>query len=255
MLRFRITVVTFLVLILTILMLNHFYALSLSYLIIPFLFIITSLTLAAFLVNSQFYVRTICKVPNDKNEIAITFDDGPDKVITPQILNILEKYNVPSMFFCIGEKAKENKELLLQIHQAGHLVGNHSFSHAKRFDLYTRKKMIEEFNKTNNNIFRIIGEKPVYFRPPYGVTNPTMRQALKKFDLITIGWSLRSFDTIKSKEKALKRVLKKIKSGDIVVFHDNVPITPQVIEAFIPVIINKGFKIVRLDHLINQKSI
>ena len=212
--------------------------------------------MASFMVNSQFYIKAICNIPNNNNEVVITLDDGPEKIITPKILEILNKYNITATFFCIGEKAESNPELLLQIKNAGHLIGNHTFTHSKWFDFFSSKKMIEEFDKTNNSIYKITGNMPVYFRPPYGVSNPTIKSALKKFNFVTIGWSLRSLDTvIKSKEKVLNRLLKRVKSGDIILFHDIVPNSPEIMDEFIATIIRKGFKIVSLDHLLNQKHI
>ncbi|OIP05385.1 MAG: hypothetical protein AUJ97_00965 [Bacteroidetes bacterium CG2_30_32_10] len=255
MLRYKVTLTIFLVLLITVGLLNYLFSISLLYLLIPIVLYISTLIIASFVVNSQFYVHTICAKANTNNEIAITFDDGPNKEITPKILDILHKNNVLATFFCVGKRVIENKDVLLQIHQAGHLIGNHTYSHSKWFDLFSARKMANEFDNTNKSIFQIIGTKPVYFRPPYGVTNPTMKRPLRNFNFISIGWSLRSLDTvIKSKENVIERVVKKVKSGDIILFHDTVPHTPQIIDVFITTVISKGFKIVRIDDLINKKA-
>jgi len=255
MLRYKITLTIFLILLIILGLLNYLFSIGLLYLIIPILLYISTLIIASFVVNSQFYIQTICSKANTNNEIAITFDDGPNKEITPKILEVLHKKNVLATFFCVGKRVYENKNILLQIHQAGHLIGNHTYSHNKWFDLFSAKKMANEFDNTNKSIFQITGRKPVYFRPPYGVTNPTMKRALKNFNFISIGWSLRSLDTvINSKEKVIKRVIRRVKSGDIILFHDTIPNTPEIVDVFITTVISKGFKIVRLDDLINRKT-
>jgi len=256
MLRYKITLIIFIFLSLTVLLLNLFCCISQLFLIFPFVFLLTVLITASFVIKSQFYLRAICKGSKNNQEVALTFDDGPDKAITPKILEILKKYDVHATFFCIGKKINGNQDLLLKIHRAGHLIANHTYSHSRLFGFITLKKMIEELEKTNESIFQITGEKPIYFRPPHGVTNPTIKHALQKFSFTTIGWSIRSFDTvISSKEKVLKRVLQKVKSGDIILFHDTVNNCPENIDGFISAILNKGFKILRLDHLINKKSV
>lgn len=234
---------------------NYYFSISLLFLTIPIMLYISALVIASFFVNSQFYIETICFKANTKNEIAITFDDGPDKEITPKILEVLKKHNVLAAFFCVGNRINDNKDILLQIHQAGHLIGNHTYSHSKWFDLFSSKKMFKELEETNNSIFQIIENKPIYFRPPYGVTNPTIRSALKNSNFIAVGWNLRSLDTIiKSKEKVLERLIKRVKSGDIILFHDTIPKTPEIIDIFITTVISKGFKIVRVDNFINKKA-
>ena len=255
MLRYKVTLTIFLVLMITVGLLNYLFSISLLYLLIPIVLYISTLIIASFVVNSQFYVHTICSKANTNNEIAISFDDGPNKEITPKILDVLHKNNIFATFFCVGKRVIENKDVLLQIHQAGHMIGNHTYSHSKWFDLFSAKKMANEFDNTNKSIFQIIGTKPVYFRPPFGVTNPTMKRALRNYNFISIGWSLRSLDTvIKSKENVIERVVKRVKSGDIILFHDTVPITTEIIDVFITTVISKGFKIVRLDDLINKKT-
>ncbi len=256
MLRYKITLIVFFVLLILVFLLNFLYSISLLFLILPILFLLTVLITASFVINSQFYIRTICNISNSNNEIALTFDDGPEKENTPAILEVLKKYHIFATFFCIGEKINKNPEILLQTHQAGHQIGNHTFTHDFWFDLFSTRKMIGEIEKTNIRIMEITGEKPLFFRPPYGVTTPTMKRALKKFNLLSIGWGVRSLDTVtKSKKKVQNRVLSKIKSGDIIVFHDSVTNTPDILNNLIPAITGKGYKIVRLDQLINHNQI
>jgi len=231
---------------LVILLFQHSF--SLFYLFIPFIVLLIILITASFYVNSQFFIKTICRIPAEKKEIILSFDDGPDPVITPMILGVLKKYNVTAVFFCIGKKAALQPDLVAEIKNNGHLIGNHSYSHAKWFDFLSPARMAEDIKRADNVLTKITGNKVIYFRPPYGVTNFAVKKALKNFKYLNIGWSLRSFDTITtSKEKTLDKLKKQLKAGYIVLFHDNIAITPSILEEFIGYLHVNGFKIASLD--------
>jgi peptidoglycan-N-acetylglucosamine deacetylase len=233
------------------------------YLFLPwkgiFIIIITGLFLAHLVycsayICSQAYIKTLCKADTNQKKIAITFDDGPDQKITPQVLSILEKHNAKATFFCIGKHIEANKELLKEIDKKGHLIGNHTWSHDRWFDLFSSKKMHADIEKTNGLIFETINKKTNLFRPPYGITNPGLKRALKKFNFNTIGWSIRSFDTVKNTEQTLKRVKKELSTGDIILFHDNREHIVDILDSFLEYAKNENYEIVPLDELLNIKA-
>lgn len=203
-------------------------------------------------VCSNFYIKTICKGNNQTNSISITFDDGPNPNTTPKILDILKENQIKACFFCIGKNAEINSELIKRIDNEGHIIGNHTYSHSSNFDLFSSSKMKKEIINTTSIINGIINKEVQYFRPPFGVTNPNLAKALKKTNLISIGWSLRSLDTTSKGNitKTIKR-LEKIKAGDIVLLHDNITEAPEILEKFITIVKSKDLKFVRLDELIN----
>ncbi len=233
------------------------------YLFLPWkgiFFIIISLLFLVYLVScsanicSQAYIKTLCKADTNQKKIAITFDDGPDPKITPQVLSILDKYNAKATFFCIGNHIEKNIELLKEIDKKGHLIGNHTWSHNRWFDLFSSKKMQADIEKTNGLIFETINKKAKLFRPPYGVTNPALKRALKKLDFQTVGWSIRSFDTVKSTEKTLKRIKKGLTTGDIILFHDNREHIVDILDSFLEYAKSENYEIVALDKLLNIKA-
>ncbi|MCD4793433.1 MAG: polysaccharide deacetylase family protein [Bacteroidales bacterium] len=171
-------------------------------------------------------------ISEDKSKIHLTFDDGPDPNTTPKILKVLKKYNKKATFFCIGEKIEKHPEILKQIAEQGHEIGNHSYSHSYYFDFFRTSKVIKELDKTNKLIKKISGKDCIIFRPPFGVTNPNIAKAVKKLNLETIGWSIRSLDTVKDKKTVLKR-LEKAKPGNIVLFHDTKTNTVEILEEFL----------------------
>ncbi|MFW5793105.1 MAG: polysaccharide deacetylase family protein [Bacteroidota bacterium] len=214
---------------------------------------IAVLSWASININSQFYLKTICRNKSNVNKIAITFDDGPDPDKTTKILDILNDYNAKASFFIIGEKAKSRPELVRQISDSGHLIANHSYSHSFVFPVMSAKKIQREIKETQDIIEDISGKNCIYFRPPFGVTNPLIARAVKKLKLTTIGWSIRSFDTTgKSSEKIFYRIRKRINGGDIVLLHDTGDNTLEVLKLLLEFLNKKQIKAVRVDELIDE---
>ena len=208
------------------------------------------LVLGSIFIQWNFYLFSYSHGDRNSPEIAITFDDGPDEKITPEILSILEKHNIKAAFFCIGEKIEKHPDLFKSIVHKGHITGNHSYSHSFWFDFYSSRRMEEEISRTDELIYELSGKKPKFFRHPYGVTNPMLRKALKRTGHQPVSWSLRSNDTVKRPEKVLLSVIKKLKNGDIVLFHDSMPETPGLVEQFIIHVKNRNIRFVGLEELL-----
>ncbi len=198
----------------------------------------------------NFYLKAIHKGNPDEAKVALTFDDGPSEETSAMLLEILDKHQIKAAFFCIGSKIKKNKHIVKSIHQKGHLIGNHSWSHAFLFDLYLPGKMVREIKKTDTLIEEITGYGVKVFRPPYGVTNPILSRILKKTGHTVVGWSLRTFDTTNSKQKVLRRIETRIRNGDIILLHDGNKETLKLLDDAILMIRGKGIKIIRLDELL-----
>lgn len=206
-------------------------------------------------IDSQFYTWAICNGSVEKPQIAISFDDGPLPQYTPSILATLEKDKVPACFFCIGKNIHVYPELTKEIVKQGHIIGNHSFSHDAMFDLYSASRMQRELEETNELIFKATGKAVRFFRPPYGVTNPNLASAIKKTGMTTIGWNIRSLDTVAKDENILlEQLLKQVRPGAIVLFHDTMAITDRILPRFIVGVREKGMEIVPIDQLINENA-
>jgi peptidoglycan-N-acetylglucosamine deacetylase len=206
-------------------------------------------------ISAQFFVPARFKGSRESGAIALTFDDGPLPGKTEMILKILQEHQASAAFFCIGNRIEKNPELLKQIHDAGHVIGNHSFSHSSTFDLQPSAKMIDELKSTAVAIEKTIGMKPRFFRPPYGVTNPNLAKAIRSGNYLTVGWSIRSFDTMaKDQQKLFKRVTKHLEAGDVILFHDYCDITIQMLPSFLNHIKKIGLKVVRIDQLLNEPA-
>ncbi len=210
---------------------------------------VSLLVLGTIFIRWNFYIRSLNKSKNPKL-VALTFDDGPAGQ-TSMILDILKAEGVEAAFFSIGKNAAAHPELVKRWDAEGHVVGNHSYDHGFNFDWKLSKNMAKELDQTNDTIRSLIGKMPKLFRPPYGVTNPNLAKAVKRTGMHSIGWSLRSFDTIaKDPKELLERILLKVQGGDIILLHDSVPVTKEILTGLIKGVRQKGYTFARVDKML-----
>ena len=204
--------------------------------------ILTYLIIGIFDIRQNIYVKSINSVR--EGNICLTFDDGPDPTMTPKILEILTRHHVKGTFFLIGENVLANPELVKQISDEGHSIGNHTYYHKTIFPISSENKITEEIKKTNQLLEQITSKKIIFFRPPFGITNPNIKKTLKKLEMTSVGWDVRSLDTItKDAEKLSNRVINGInKGGSIILFHDRCASTLEILENIIIYCHEKGLK-------------
>jgi len=190
-----------------------------------------------------------------KNEIAITFDDGPHPEFTPKVLGLLKANNVKGTFFCIGKHIELHPELFKRIISEGHTVGNHTFNHENNFGFIKTKEVVKELETTNAIINKIAGLKVKLFRPPFGVTNPRIKRAVKIVDLQSIGWSVRSLDTTsRSKNAIIKSIENSIEKGDVILLHDTSEKSVEILEQLLLFLKQNKLESVTIDSLFNIKA-
>ncbi len=201
-----------------------------------YLFLVGSIWLifsiiCSFHIQSGAYINTIVAGSNDSDYIYFTFDDGPT-ANTFQIIEVLDRYNVKATFFITGKNAEMNPEIVKKLSEKGHCIGNHSYSHKSWLPILPVRKIRKEIAKTQSIITDISGISPRFFRPPFGVTNPLIAKALNPFSLKTVGWNIRSLDTIiKDPDQLINRIRKRLKPGSIVLLHDTSPHIGKVLDA------------------------
>lgn len=190
-----------------------------------------------------------------KNQVAITFDDGPHPEFTPQVLELLKTYQAKATFFCIGKHIEMHPELFKTVIAEGHSVGNHTYSHSNNFGFFSTEKVISELNHTNQIAETVSNLKLQLYRPAFGVTNPNIKKALQVTGLSSIGWSKRSLDTTNlSQEKVLERVTKNLKKGDVILLHDSSEKTVAVLEQLLLFLQQTNMEAVTIDSLFNIKA-
>src|ERR1700761_4485040 len=150
--------------------------------------------------------------------IYLTFDDGPIPIVTPLVLNILERYNAKATFFCIGDNVRKHPDVFEQVKNAGHAIGNHTYNHLKGWKTEDQT-YLDNFSKADELLHTNL------FRPPYGRIKKSQVKLLTeaKPDLEIVMWDIlsRDYDQKLKPETCLKNVLKHTGNGSIVLFHDS----------------------------------
>lgn len=160
-------------------------------------------------------------VAKRRNEVALTIDDGPEPSVTPQVLDILDSFNVKATFFCIGNKVAQHPELCREMIRRGHAIENHSQAHKHYFSLLGLAGFTKEIQAAQETIFSITGVRPKFFRAPAGLRNPFLEPVLNRLDLRLTSWTVRGFDTqVKDAEKVKNKLLGRLQAGAILLLHD-----------------------------------
>lgn len=204
----------------------------------------------------------ISKYFANTDQVIITFDDGPHPIYTPQILKILREYNIKAIFFVLGMNAQKYPHLVKQIHDEGHIIGNHTWYHInlKKFPYERIRKEIVE---TNELIKSITGYKPKLFRPPYGAFNKAVLDVLKEEQMALILWSFDPRDWKYSSNKAINTLQyqmnrSKYGKGGVILLHDVHYSTIKLLQQIITTIEdiynndefeNKGISKLEITHL------
>lgn len=171
--------------------------------------------------TSQIFGR-ILTAPRRPSELALTFDDGPNPAWTPRLLDILAEHNVSATFFMVGKFAKAEPELARRVTDAGHLVGNHTWSHP---DLSRTRaaKVLEELTRTNDLLTQIMGKPVRYFRPPFGARRPYVLTLSRQLGLIPVTWNAMTTDWKEpSAGKIAQRLFRKIDRNQSTGFATNI---------------------------------
>ena len=250
--NYRIFNILFIILILTWIWADRHFQIGAAAYGLLLLIYVSVLFCGSYFIQWGFFIKSICSVNTREKCIALSFDDGPTGLRTNRVLDILRENQIEAAFFCIGENIPGREEQLKRIVAEGHVVGNHSYSHHHYFDLFSSRKMLLDLQKMSQICQEITGLSPLFFRPPYGVTNPNLKKAVMQAGFISIGWSIRSYDTvIRNEDRLLKRILSSLKPGAILLLHDSSETTVMLLPQLLKAIHEKGYRIVRLDKMIN----
>ncbi|MEO8117933.1 MAG: polysaccharide deacetylase family protein [Rhodoferax sp.] len=176
-------------------------------------------------------------------EIALTIDDGPDPVVTPQVLELLARYGVHATFFVIGARAERYPELCRDIVRRGHSIENHSQRHRHNFALTGLKGLTRELQAAQATLTALTGQRPLFFRAPAGFRNPFLDPVLHRLELQLVSWSVRGFDTrVRNSDQVKNSLLGGLRPGAILLLHDgNAARTPAgqpVILAVLPALLD-----------------
>lgn len=191
--------------------------------------------------------------PNDNKKIALTFDDGPHPVYTQEILDILAEYDLKATFFVVGENAEWFPDLVKKELEAGHEIGNHTYSHANlrqaQYDSVLNEILGMEKAVYENTEFRC-----KLLRPPGGMYGDNVYKAAENLDYTVILWSVDTRDWAHTaSETIVQEVLSTVKSGDIILFHDYIAKdspTPAALRKIIPELLAQDYQFVTVSELL-----
>ncbi len=212
--------------------------------------------LGSFFIQWNYHLNSSHSNKNlNNNWVSITFDDGPNSEFTPRVLDLLAKYNAKATFFCIGQQVEKHPDILKKIIAQGHTIGNHTYSHANTFGFFPLDKVMNEITRTKKAVHASTEKEMMLYRPAFGVTNPQIEKAIKKLNLHSIGWNVRSLDTTSRSEKTiLKRITRKVSKGDIILLHDTSEKTIVVLEQLLLFLREKNLSSVTVDRLLEIEA-
>ncbi len=195
--------------------------------------------------------------------LALTFDDGPHPVNTPQILDLLDRYGHRATFFVIGAKAEQQQDLLAEIVRRGHELGNHSCHHRPWTPALPAAVLLQELQSASHLLKSVAGHVPRWFRPPMGLVSPPVALAAERAGLDLVTWTATARDGVASAQShsGFARLLRSLRPGSILVLHDGVPGRsgrPHAVLAILPQLLSKmqerGLRSVTLSELIPSQQ-
>ena len=181
----------------------------------------------------RLFPAALWKIRAKEKKMYLTFDDGPIEEVTPQVLDILKQYNAKATFFCIGKNINANPHIFKRLIAEGHTVGNHTQDHLNGWQVESAL-YFKNVATGRESLMQYRNEEPsrIFFRPPYGKLTLPQYNYLKKHYKIVM-WDILSFDfDLKiTKEEVLENVLKNAVSGSIIVFHDSLKASENMLYA------------------------
>jgi peptidoglycan/xylan/chitin deacetylase (PgdA/CDA1 family) len=172
--------------------------------------------------RASFYLPVTWRLPADETSYALTFDDGPDPEYTPAVLDLLARHGAHATFFVIGEHARRHPQLLRRIRRDGHALGLHSDRHSRWFNCWPAGMVRADLERCRAAIAAATGEPPPrLFRPPVGLKNPLVADAVAALGLVVVTWSARAWDTRGATPAAIAHRLRRAaRPRAIVLLHD-----------------------------------
>lgn len=171
--------------------------------------------------SSDFYLRSSRRAPRSVRGVALTFDDGPDPVRTPEVLAALAEFDAKATFFMIGRRVDAAPDLVKRVLAAGHEIGAHSHSHDRSLPLRTTARHRHEVAASIQSLVDAGAPRPRWYRPPMGFSTPPLATALAEHRLESATWSLHAHDrTERSEPRLVASLLQRVQPGDVILLHD-----------------------------------
>lgn len=170
--------------------------------------------------SGQWYGKTFTRLPRPSKKLALTYDDGPNNPYTFQLMEILAKHNVRATFFAIGRYAQQKPQILRELVHAGHVIGNHTYTHPN-MAFQSEAQVRIQLSTCQNILSDAIGTLPKLFRPPYGGRRPSVLRIVREMGLEPVMWSITGYDwKATTPERIEQHVKRQLCGGDVILLHD-----------------------------------
>jgi len=170
--------------------------------------------------TGQWYGRTFTGLPRGTKQLALTYDDGPNDPHTLRLLEVLAKHNVHATFFLIGRYVQQRPDIVREIVKAGHVVGNHTFTHPLLISK-SETEIRQELTQCRDALQHAIGEPSNLFRPPFGGRRPAVLRIARELGLEPVMWNVTGYDwNAPPAEKIERKIAKQMRGGDVILLHD-----------------------------------
>ncbi|MDR0958471.1 MAG: polysaccharide deacetylase family protein, partial [Clostridiales bacterium] len=186
--------------------------------------------------------------------IALTFDDGPNPLTTPALLEGLAKYNAKATFFVLGHRLDSLGDIVRQAAEAGHEIGNHTFNHLELTSI-NKAEIAEQIDKTSDILFDLTGQEVTLLRPPYGLRNETLIDLCNDRNLTIVLWNVDTRDwDHQNAQKVTEHIVSHAQDGAIMLMHDIYESTIEGTIEAVRQLSEDGWRFVTVDELIAMKS-
>lgn len=170
--------------------------------------------------TGQWYGRTFTGLPRGSKKLALTFDDGPNDPHTLHLLEILAKHGVHATFFMLGKFVQQRPDIARDVAKAGHVIGNHTFSHPNLI-FKSRAQATAELQNCERILADAVGDHSRLFRPPFGGRRPASLRVARSLSLLPVMWNVTGRDwNAPSVEYIEKKVASQLRGGDVILLHD-----------------------------------
>jgi peptidoglycan-N-acetylglucosamine deacetylase len=170
--------------------------------------------------TGQWYGQTFTGLPHGSRQIALTYDDGPNELHTPRLLEVLARHGVRATFFLIGRHVLQHAEIVRQVVDAGHVVGNHTFTHPLLI-FKSEREIRRELSQCRDALQDAIGKPSNLFRPPFGGRRPAVLRGARELGLEPVMWNVTGYDWTAPPAATIERkVAKQMRGGDVILLHD-----------------------------------
>lgn len=190
---------------------------------------------------------TADKISKDHPRAALTFDDGPNAKYTPMLLDGLRERGIHATFFLMGKNIEGKEEIVEQMYKDGHLIGNHTYDHVQLNKL-PNDQACQQILKTNNEIYEITGEYPMYLRPPYGAWPKNLELCVT---MLPVFWDVDTLDWKSKNVQSVENIVQReVKDGSIILMHDSFKSSVEAALQIADMLTEQGYDLVTADELL-----